>query len=37
MQLKQVLTNGKKRALNVGVVLNLLERFEIATPVIELN
>jgi hypothetical protein len=37
MQLKQVLANGKKRALNVGVVLILLERFEIATPVIELN
>jgi hypothetical protein len=37
MHLKQVLANGKKRTLNVGVVFILLERFEIATPVIELN
>ncbi|MBA0642505.1 hypothetical protein Goklo_026879 [Gossypium klotzschianum] len=30
MQLKQVLANGKKGALNVGVVLILPERFELA-------
>ncbi|MBA0612764.1 hypothetical protein Godav_013329, partial [Gossypium davidsonii] len=32
MQLKQVLANGKKGALNVGVVLILPERFELAPP-----
>ncbi|MBA0647969.1 hypothetical protein Goklo_015769, partial [Gossypium klotzschianum] len=32
MQLKQVLANCKKGALNVGVVLILPERFELAPP-----
>ncbi|KAB2040564.1 hypothetical protein ES319_D02G092700v1, partial [Gossypium barbadense] len=32
MQLKQVLANGKKGALNVGAVLILPERFELAPP-----
>ncbi|MBA0612963.1 hypothetical protein Godav_013494 [Gossypium davidsonii] len=32
MQLKQVLANGKKRALNVGAVLILAEGFELAPP-----
>ncbi|MFQ6653429.1 hypothetical protein Gotur_024839 [Gossypium turneri] len=32
MQLKQVLANGKKGALNVGVVLILPEGFELASP-----
>ncbi|RXH84270.1 hypothetical protein DVH24_027169 [Malus domestica] len=32
LQLKQVLANGKKRALNVGVVLILPEGFELAHP-----
>ncbi|KAG8487699.1 hypothetical protein CXB51_018381 [Gossypium anomalum] len=30
--LKQVLANGNKRALNVGVVLILLKGFELASP-----
>ncbi|KAF0928221.1 hypothetical protein E2562_038461, partial [Oryza meyeriana var. granulata] len=32
MQLKQVLANGKKGGWNVGVVLILPERFELAPP-----
>ncbi|WZY99200.1 hypothetical protein YC2023_071529 [Brassica napus] len=32
MQLKQVLANGKKGALNVGAVLILPEGFELASP-----
>ncbi|WMV19121.1 hypothetical protein MTR67_012506, partial [Solanum verrucosum] len=32
MQLKQVLANGKKKGLNVGVVLILPEGFELAPP-----
>jgi apocytochrome f len=32
MQMKQVLANGKKGALNVGVVLILPEGFELAPP-----
>ncbi|MBA0735630.1 hypothetical protein Gogos_019462 [Gossypium gossypioides] len=32
MQPKQVLANGKKRALNVGVVIILQEGFELAPP-----
>ncbi len=32
MQLKQVLANGKKGALNVGAVLILPEGFELAPP-----
>ncbi|KAH1115154.1 hypothetical protein J1N35_008532 [Gossypium stocksii] len=32
MQLKQVLANGKKGALNVGIVLILREEFELAPP-----
>ncbi|MBA0761807.1 hypothetical protein Gotri_024398, partial [Gossypium trilobum] len=32
MQLKQVLANGKKGALNVGIVLILQEGFELALP-----
>lgn len=32
MQVKQVLVNGKKGTLNVGVVLILLEGFELAPP-----
>ncbi|MBA0872286.1 hypothetical protein Goshw_010616 [Gossypium schwendimanii] len=32
MQLKQILANGKKRALNVGVVLIFPEGFELAPP-----
>eukprot|EP00268_Persea_americana_P038478 TRINITY_DN38056_c1_g1_i2.p2 TRINITY_DN38056_c1_g1~~TRINITY_DN38056_c1_g1_i2.p2 ORF type:complete len:124 (+),score=13.15 TRINITY_DN38056_c1_g1_i2:1043-1414(+) len=32
MQLKQVLANGKKGALNVGAVLILPKRFELAPP-----
>ncbi|MBA0850052.1 hypothetical protein Goshw_024569 [Gossypium schwendimanii] len=32
MQLKQVIANGKKGALNVGVVLILPEGFELAPP-----
>lgn len=32
MQQKQVLANGKKEGLNMGVVLILLEGFELAPP-----
>ena len=32
MQVKQVLANGKKGGLNVGAVLILPERFELAPP-----
>ncbi|MBA0678598.1 hypothetical protein Goari_019935 [Gossypium aridum] len=32
MQLKQVLANGKKMALNVGIVLILQEGFELPLP-----
>ncbi|MFQ6630567.1 hypothetical protein Gotur_009767 [Gossypium turneri] len=32
MQLKQVFANGKKGALNMGVVLILPEGFELAPP-----
>ncbi|MBA0750703.1 hypothetical protein Gogos_002096, partial [Gossypium gossypioides] len=32
MQLKQILANGKKRVLNVGVVLIFPEGFELAPP-----
>lgn len=34
MQLKQVLANGKKGALNVGAVLILPEGFELAPPIV---